>query len=98
MSATAKRPTATVLSAAYVTFLRGYEPPALFALREAANPYRRAHLRSAWEAGWHAWRVRVPLGAGFTSPLLSKPARAAWVKGHQAREAIEALSPMGDTQ
>jgi hypothetical protein len=87
-----------VYPAAYRTMLRAGAPRLLREAAERVCPYRREALRAAFEAGWYAYTVRQRLGDGFTAPHLSKLARVAWLRGHQAREMFEGQTKQEVTQ
>lgn len=90
MSPTSTRPrhTLTQVARAYVSILSRMESAELAAYRAELQPYKRAHLAACWEAGWLAYGASIQLGEGVTSPELGRQARAAWLKGHQARQAL----------
>lgn len=77
---------------AYESMLALHEPAELRDAREQANTYKRPALRSAFNAGWYAWRHRVRLGDGFTAPYMSNMCRRAWSRGYQARQVFERLT------
>lgn len=75
-----------------LTFVRQGETSAQAEARKAANPYTRLSLAQAFDAGWFGWAFRKQLGMGYTNPLMSGLARAAYLAGYQARDAYEATN------
>lgn len=84
--AAAHRP--TDVARAYRSFLTRAEGDDLDGVREQGNPYKREHLRAAWEAGWLAagrWPAQAP---DRVAEGLPKSCRAAFKRGHQARQGL----------
>lgn len=73
-------------------FVRHGETSEQAAARKAANVYQRQSLADAFDAGWFGWRIRKQLGEGYTNPLMSGLARAAYLAGFDARERYESTT------